>query len=200
MNIITSIVFSTLVFSTFAHAATEERTEIRGTVAPTQFSDSIDEYTITPAPSIPDYKAPAPPFIYAADKSLFFRIAQYTFWEESETFHPIGVTFSDYSRNMESLEYGFDIKEDLGRLFFGKKYYFNLTGRFRTYYKIDLGLNLDPDDGLANLVNFKKYMLGVALGSEIQLTTRSGLRVEAALYRSRDDTILQFQGGYVYSW
>lgn len=200
MNIITLIIFSTLVASSFVHAATEDRTEIRGTIAPTQFPDSVDDYTITPALPVPDYKAPAPVFTYMADKSLYFRVSQYTFWDESETYHPIGVTFSDYSRNMNALEYGFDVKDDLGRLFFGKKFYFNITGLIRTFYKIDLGLNLDPDDGLANLVDFKKYMLGFSLGTELTITTYSGIRLDAAIYRSRDDTILQLQAGYVYSW
>ncbi len=200
MNIITSAIFSTLVFSSLLHAATVERAEIHGTSEPTQFLEPIDEYTITPAPPVPKNVQSETTYTYIADKSLFFRFGQYTFWEESETYHPIGITFSDYSRNMESFEYGFDLKSDLGRLFFGKKYYFNITGRTRTFYKWDIGLNLDPDDGIANIVDFKKYMVGGALGSEISITNRSGLRFDVELLRSKDDTILQFFGGYTYSW
>jgi hypothetical protein len=200
MNITSSVFFSTLVFSLSAYGATVDRAEIRGTEAPTQFTAPVDEYTISPAPVVPAYEKPEPEFSYTADKSLFFKIGQYTFWNESETYHPIGVTFSDYTRNMDALEYGFDIKRDVGRLFFGKKYYFNITGKVRTFYKWDLGLNIDPDDGFANLVDFKKYMLGFNLGSEFSFSQRSGFRFEAGGYRSRDDTVLQVQAGYMYSW
>lgn len=194
------ILFSTLVFGKLLHAAPVERSEIRGTTVPSTFTESVDQYTISPSLPVPSYKPEAPEFIYTAEKSLFFRIGQYTFWDESETYHPIGVTFSDYSHNMTALEYGFDLKKDLGRIFFGKKYYFNLTGRFRTFYKWDVGLNVDPDDGLANIVDLKKYMIGGVLGSEINYSIRSALRLEVGIYQSRDDTILQVFFGYVYSW
>ena len=135
MNIISSLIFSTLVFSPYLHAANVDRAEIRGTSEPTQFTAPVDEYTITESPPVPENQKEIEVYTYAADKSLFFKIGQYTFWKESETYQPIGITFSDYSRNMESFEYGLDIKSDLGRLFFGKNLLINYAKKINSIIK-----------------------------------------------------------------
>lgn len=199
MNIITYIFFSTLVFSV-ATAAQVESSAIKQRQTEESFSGSIDNYTITAPKPVPSYEKPKPLFSYTADKSIFLHVSQFTFWRESATYRPFGFTFSDYNRNMDSKEYGFDVKHNLGRAFYGKKYFFNTTGAFRSYYKWDIGLNIDPDDGLANLVNFKKYMLGGGIGGEVSYSKSSGFRYEGKILFSRDDTILQFSLGYVYSW
>lgn len=191
----------TLVFNLSLFAATEDRSTIKvDTQNPTHFpnQDAIDNLSISEVPKVKKVKTKKP-YIFSHRKSLFFYSGIYYSTEEREYESPLGFYYDKYLENLDAYTMGFNIVDGLGRIQLGKKHLNNL-GRLRYHLGWQIGITVDADKGLANLVNFKKFFIGGLAGLEYSTGKHESFRLDGVVFQGTSETEIQANLGYVYSW
>lgn len=191
----------TLAFSLHLLAATEDRSTIYvDSKNPTSFpkKGEIDNLSISEVPAVKAYKAEKP-FLFTHRKSLFFYTGIHYDTEERDYLSPFGFYYNKYLDSLSSYEIGFDIVNGTGRIQLGKKFLTHL-GRLRYHMGWQLGITVDADKGLANLVNFKKFFIGGIAGIEYTYNDPHSIRLDSVLFQGTSTTIIQLNLGYVRSW